>query len=810
MNGRDKLTIGFITSNLVNTNESRVWAALTREARVQGVNLVSIIGSELKPPDPSYAAGNAVYESLGPKVLDGLLIWTSLMDWHVTPAEMTAFIKGIGVPAISVDASVPGIPGVIMDNKGGIASVVDHLIQVHGHRKIGFIRGPESSVVADKRFQAYRDALRKNNIEENPAYIAPAADWLDVDAIRRFIESSKADFESLVTVNDFKALAAIEVLENKGIRVPEDIAVAGFDDDPKGKVLGKPLTTVDPHHMDGFRRAMQLLVAGIRGQSIPDETLIPASLILRQTCGCAFASLLKAGTPRGGKGKNREEPDLIGAMRTRAGDVSSLMKSDWAEEFVRHLKSCIDSPKRDSYFRFFGELVDSTVRTEDDMEMWQDVLSLMRPDFNRFSPIPGHQCRTEDIFQQSRVLLGGIASRKLALRTLEKDRFRNDFLMVCQNIGSSFDLEEILARSNAGFQKLGIKSFFLSLYIDPKDPKKGSRLVSAYHESRPIQISPGGQTFETASLFPPSLIDKSKGYRLLLMPLYFQAEQIGTVLFGDGPEEGMMYELLRGQLSGSLKGALLVGQLKKQAARLITGIENLTNALKGMVSSADSVVANMVYQSSAVEEQASAIEEMVRSINQIALMSEKSRQLSSDFSNAAKKGQNSVQESMDSINIVKGHSENILEILVIIKDIASQTNILAMNAAIEAAHAGDKGKGFSVVADEIRRLAENTGNSVHEIEKSVLLIVNRISTSAILANDAGIGLTSIMNFATLNTGIINQLNNAMAEQNTGATEILSATHELLRITEEVKGATGAQKLAIDDFDQSLRTLEKLS
>jgi methyl-accepting chemotaxis protein len=229
-----------------------------------------------------------------------------------------------------------------------------------------------------------------------------------------------------------------------------------------------------------------------------------------------------------------------------------------------------------------------------------------------------------------------------------------------------------------------------------------------------------------------------------------------------------------------------------------------------MVTSADSIMKNMITQANAVEEQAGAIEEMVRNIGQIAVMSGKTKDLSAEFQKTAAAGRNSVQESVDSINVVVGHSKKIIEILGLIRDIASRTNILAMNAAIEAAHAGDMGKGFSVVADEVRRLAESTGDSVHDIEISVASIVEGIEKSASLANDAGDEFVSILAYSKSNADIVSQLNQAMAEQDTGTSEILSATRELLGITEEVKTAIGAQNSSIENFDKSLRLLEESS
>jgi len=201
---------------------------------------------------------------------------------------------------------------------------------------------------------------------------------------------------------------------------------------------------------------------------------------------------------------------------------------------------------------------------------------------------------------------------------------------------------------------------------------------------------------------------------------------------------------------------------------------------------------------------------MVRNIKQIADMTVKSNSLSEEFKTAAGNGQRSVQDSVESINTAAERSQQIIEILSIINQIVGQTNILAMNAAIEAAHAGDSGRGFSVVADEVKRLAENTGGRVQEIQSSLSQIVDGIKTSAARGKDADLRLAAIMEYAKRNVAIANELKSSMTEQDAGTTEMLKATHELLRITEEVNKNIRAQKEAIVEFSKSIQALESIS
>ncbi|URA09927.1 methyl-accepting chemotaxis protein [Thermospira aquatica] len=241
-----------------------------------------------------------------------------------------------------------------------------------------------------------------------------------------------------------------------------------------------------------------------------------------------------------------------------------------------------------------------------------------------------------------------------------------------------------------------------------------------------------------------------------------------------------------------------------------SGIEELTANLEEMSRSIQSIMHNMEQQASAVEESASSIEEMVRNIENITATTMKSQAISTNLNNVAQEGGEAVKKAISSIKEVSEYSQQIRKMLQIISNIAKQTNLLAMNAAIEAAHAGEAGKGFAIVAEEIRRLSEDTNKNAREIGEVINVIVDRIEQSVKLSEKAGIGLDMILTYSQQNNQMINQINLAMSEQNQGAKEILASTHEIVKITEEVKIAITEQNTATQDFGDAVRGLRDLS
>jgi methyl-accepting chemotaxis protein len=170
----------------------------------------------------------------------------------------------------------------------------------------------------------------------------------------------------------------------------------------------------------------------------------------------------------------------------------------------------------------------------------------------------------------------------------------------------------------------------------------------------------------------------------------------------------------------------------------------------------------------------------------------------------------SIKRIIAAIQEIQGESKNIFDLLGFIKRIANQTTLLAFNAAIEAAHAGDSGRGFSIVAEEIRSLADNTNTNIKGIEKAARALLARINETAVISGKTGTGLEDIISQTRMNEDLAKQLNLAMQEQEKGAGEILKATQELVDITSEIKSSMMEQKTATDEFGRTLLKLRDLT
>ena len=213
-------------------------------------------------------------------------------------------------------------------------------------------------------------------------------------------------------------------------------------------------------------------------------------------------------------------------------------------------------------------------------------------------------------------------------------------------------------------------------------------------------------------------------------------------------------------------------------------------------------------QSSSVSQSSSAIEEMLANIQSVTQTLVKNMHNVNDLTSASEVGRAGLQDVAEDIKEIARESEGLLEINSVMQNIASQTNLLSMNAAIEAAHAGEAGKGFAVVADEIRKLAESSGvqsKTISGVLKKIKGSIDKItlSTGNVLEKFEAIA-RDIKTVADQEENI----RNAMEEQGQGSKQILDAIGNLNEITRQVKSGSIEMLEGSREVIQESKNLEK--
>lgn len=216
---------------------------------------------------------------------DGLLVFAaSLSDEGVRDTH------SLGVPMVLLHQAPPeglDIPCVTIENKAAARSIVEHLIVKHHRRRIVFLAGEAHNQDSQWRELGYREALQRHNLPVDPALIA--AGYFDRHIARVSIEQLLLDgveFDAVFAGDDESAVGVYAALRAARINIPHDVSVVGFDDQSLAQVLQPTLTTVHaPIEQVGEQAARQLVQLIQSGKADP-LTLLPTTLVIRESCGC--------------------------------------------------------------------------------------------------------------------------------------------------------------------------------------------------------------------------------------------------------------------------------------------------------------------------------------------------------------------------------------------------------------------------------------------------------------------------------------------------------------------------------------------
>jgi len=233
-------------------------------------------------------------------------------------------------------------------------------------------------------------------------------------------------------------------------------------------------------------------------------------------------------------------------------------------------------------------------------------------------------------------------------------------------------------------------------------------------------------------------------------------------------------------ISANLEG------IKEQLEILDNSLNENTAVIEEVTQNIDSVDQQIISQSAMVEQSTAAITQMMASLNSVNTVARNKKAATRALWNVAREGKEKIDQTASSFKEVVEHFGEIQDMAKTINSIASRTNLLSMNAAIEAAHAGDSGKGFAVVAEEIRKLADSAGSSSQSITKLIKTI-----TDSVMETETQVSATSTA-FGQINEEVgdtldaFSEIEQSVSELNSGGQQILESTNQINSVTVSIK------------------------
>lgn len=461
-------------------------------------------------------------------------------------------------------------PAIVIDNENGIRQALAHLVE-HGHRRIAFIAGHVAGQPGDSeyRLKAYQSALHDYDLEVDRRLLAYGLHTRpDGRKAMQQILSSGAAFTAVLASNDESAGGAIDVLQETGRRVPQDIAVIGFDDRLDAIAQVPSLTSLHYPIVDIGRQAVSLLLKYIEGHKKGPELIrVPTRLVVRQSCGCRpgvvplLDSRVTADSIQVQLIQTMAEAVLAEARQLNMDEVTALCQR-LVDAFIKSL----EEDNAEFFYTTFNEMLQRVEALGDDTHTWQAALSVLRsgvPTLLKKLHLPTSRKESEeDLLHQARVAISESARRRYGRYMMENDTVSNDVGWMTARLLAALDETQILWTLSEYLPGLNIKQALVVFYEQEKDDPMAWSVLRPNPGLEELTL----QRFRSREFPPPGLYPATEPFSLALLPLIFQDEIAGFVAFDSG-NLGIVCVTIVRQLAVALKSARLHAQVLELSLR---------------------------------------------------------------------------------------------------------------------------------------------------------------------------------------------------------------------------------------------------
>ena len=521
---------------------------------------------------------------VGPWNTDGLIVLAPLGS-----EDRSRYVQNLiaeGHPTLFIATGEEGAQ-ISVNNRAGIRQAMAHLVG-HGHRRIAFIAGlPDDDGDSKTRLDAYRAAVTEFKLDKDPRLVVWG--WHDFNqGYKSFwsLLTSEVKFTAVLASNDNAAIGAMRAMREANIRIPGDVAVMGFDDQPSAVAQVPPLSTVHvPLKLIG-EQALIMMADHLTTQQIPLETVqISTRIVRRLSCGCIPEVVSSA--------LNREALTQTPALQQLLKYATMEERQEQVvKEMLNVLPPTLRFPGEEETRRVCTALVAAFCKSLDEMTPihfqavfidainelewfdrslgpWQEMISVLRREMALlpFTWDTKEVLRlAEDMLHQARVIVGESAQRQD-----ERHQYRRSIDSLALNaltahLSAALSEEQIIKALDTQLEAVGIRHARIFFFeADQDDPISWSVILNPAGDSVP-------QRFPSRQFPPQELYSPDELLNIILLPLVFQGENLGYAAF-DATNDLRACAVVAMQLAATIK----VVRLHAEVVEL-----SLTDALTGL------------------------------------------------------------------------------------------------------------------------------------------------------------------------------------------------------------------------------------
>lgn len=516
----------------------------------------------LRPAWP-FPSPEADFVPIGPWNTDGLIAINPL---HVEERSRDMQrVRAAGHPVQFIGSGEDG-PTIVADNAGGILAAMGHLVE-HGHRRIAFIAGSPEDMMGDTgaRLAAYHEALAQHGLDADERLVAYGRHTYDAgEAGMREIVDAGVPFTAVLASNDESAFGALQALRATGLKVPQDVAVIGFDDRPECAVQEPALTSVHIPLVKMGYRAVELLLQQIAGQAARVEPVqVATRLVLRESCGCGWnfprsQHAAAVAETRAAPGRPARLAEILAeAILDETQGANFAAVHGRCNRLVAALIAGVEQRDPAGFQQTLADLLRETVVEEDDTHLWQAAISLLSSElpalFADWSQ-PATRDLARELLDRARVAISAATLRQRQQFVVDQSWTDGRIGLLTARLLNALDESQVYQVLAQHLPEMGIRTAAVATFeAEGDDPVAWSALRVVTTAAQPMC------RFRTREYPPEGPCASEPPFSQALLPLVNPHGQLGYVAFDTA------HLALYGAIAQQIAGALNTAQLYRDA-----------------------------------------------------------------------------------------------------------------------------------------------------------------------------------------------------------------------------------------------------
>ncbi|BCE02475.1 GGDEF domain-containing protein [Marinicellulosiphila megalodicopiae] len=541
-----------------------------------------------------------IYDLISPKNVDALILPSAVFSNFCADGEFQTWLdKFSQLPIVSLGTDLTDIvdtqSSILIDNNSGLEALIEHVIHEHNYKKIAYLGGSKDNQDAIERLETFKNTLTKHNIPISEDYIfyGHFAYSDGKDCIKAFFDERNIQPEIIICANDSSAFGVMDELHKRGLRIPKDIAVTGFDNAKEAEYYIPPLSTVSQPLFELGLKAAEIAVKMANNKKVEKSYKLETHFINRQSCGCQQIDFSSSKTHNHEHIPNNEKNQLFVNILERINydQLTNNNVSNLITDIITLFKSGFENISTDKHakdirsilLQNFNERFQKDVKSGESFEVWRTYFKklekhILTSNLSKVEVLFFFQLK--DTFSQSLIC-------HLESHSIFNDRayfFRN-FLRIIFDARTLEQLSEVLASE---LENLGIKSFYLTCFDTPifHDHKKkwyapqSAQLTNAFDAGNYNQFSKSLPQYDTAQLLPDHYLPTDRRFSLVVESLYLSGDQLGRICYewSINDTEMLTNLMLNGQISTAIKNI----HMYYEQNRIQKTVNNLMNNLTHM------------------------------------------------------------------------------------------------------------------------------------------------------------------------------------------------------------------------------------